>query len=58
MKTEQNIKAKVMEHEIQIEYIRSLENVPKELTISDIKRLEYGKKALLWVLSDDDLLKP
>ena len=57
MKTEKQIREKIFEHDSQIDYVKTL-NVPEEFIASDVSRLEYGKKALLWVLSDDELLKP
>jgi hypothetical protein len=58
MKAEKEILNKIKEHQIQIEYIQTLENVPEQLIATDTTRLEYGIKALMWVLSDGELLKP
>jgi hypothetical protein len=57
MKTEAQIRSKILEHDLQIYYVKSL-SIPENLITIDVKRLEYGRKALLWVLSDDELLKP
>ena len=58
MKTEKQILNKIKQHEIHIEYIQTLENVPEQLIATDTTRLEYAIKALKWVLSDNELLKP
>ena len=58
MKTENEILHKIKEHQVQIDYVQTLENVPEQLIATDTTRLEYGIKALMWVLSDDELLKP
>ena len=60
MKTEKQIKAKILEHDLQIYYVKSLpiQSYDERLITADVTRLEYGRKALLWVLSDDELLKP
>ena len=49
-----------MEHDIVIENTKQLPlNEGNEFIIlADVIRLEYGKKALQWVLSNDELLKP
>jgi len=59
MKSEKEIKIKITEHDLHIEHIKSLLlSEENELAIfCDVVRLEYGRKALLWVLSDDELLK-
>ena len=60
MKTEARIRAKIAEHDMHIEYVKSLpfEEYNERFIAIDVVRLEYAKKALLWVLSDDELLKP
>ena len=60
MKTEKQISNKIMEHEMHIEYVKSLpfESYNETFIMNDVVRLEYGLKALKWVLSDNELLKP
>ena len=58
MKSEKEIKIKITEHDLHIEHIKSLLlSEENELAIfCDVVRLEYGRKALLWVLSDKEFV--
>ena len=60
MKTEKQIQNKINEHLFHIEYVKSLpfEQYNELMIATDVTRLEYAIKALKWVLSDDELLKP
>jgi len=60
MKTEKQIQNKINEHLLHIEYVKSLpfEQYNEAFILSDVVRFEYAIKALKWVLSDNELLKP
>ena len=53
MKTIEQIKAKIEEHEKQI--IEALKNTRPNA--ESLQVLDTGRKALLWVLSDEDFIK-
>ena len=58
MKTEAQIKAKIAEHEKYIDEV--LEMNRAEWTDADVFRIEsylMGRKALIWVLSDEDKIE-
>ena len=55
MKTEKQVREKIKEHEDKItELLNELNDISVELIDSYIR----GRKVLLWVLSDEDLITP
>lgn len=58
MKTEEQIKAKIAEHEKHINAILETDREEwRDIDVECIENYLLGRKALLWVLSDMDLLK-
>jgi hypothetical protein len=58
MKTEEQIKGKILEHETKINEILELRREEwNDIHIMQIESYLVGRKALLWVLADDNYLK-